>query len=427
MPALSPTMEAGNIGAWSLEIGDAIVPGNPIAEIETDKASVAFEAQDDGFLAAVLYEEGAEDIEVGSPIAVVVADEDDVAAFKNFTLKDAGGDASAPAAAAPAPAEAAPAPTPTPAAPAQTTAAPVARTGERVFASPLARKVARESGVEIADIGGSGPNGRIVRADVEAYLAAGGSQAQAEIAVQATSQEGGPIAAASFTDTKVSNIRKVIAAKLTESKTTVPHYYLTVSVDLEKLQELRQVFNENLAASGKKLSVNDFVLKAAALSMKTVPEANSSWLGDAIREYHDVNINVAISVEDGLVSPVLRSVENLGLADIASGVRDLATRASENELDLSDLETGTFTVSNLGMFGIDEFAAIITPPQSAILAVGAAEERVVPDDDSEEGYRFTEQMNVTLSCDHRVIDGAVGAQWLQAFKAYMEDPRTMLL
>jgi pyruvate dehydrogenase E2 component (dihydrolipoamide acetyltransferase) len=426
MPALSPTMLAGDLVSWSLNIGDEVIPGNPVAELETDKASIAFEAQDDGYIAALLHEEGTQDIAVGTPIAVVVTDKDDVAAFANFTLADATGDSVTTSIAPTAATEEQPRAPAAPPAPAPTTSVPSSSDGARIFASPLARKIAREAGITVNGVSGTGPNGRIVRADVEAFIEAGGAVAGAEIAVAAASPEGA-LAAASFTDANVSNIRKVIAAKLTESKTTVPHYYLTIDIDLEQAQELRSKFNTTLADRGKKLSINDFVMKASAMAMKHVPEANSSWHGDFIREYHDVNINVAISVENGLVSPVVRSVNNLGLSDISSSVQDLASKASENKLGLDDLETGTFTVSNLGMFGVSEFAAIITPPQAAILAVGTASERVIPDEDSEIGYRFAEQMTVTLSCDHRVIDGAVGAQWLQAFKGYMEDPQTMLL
>lgn len=425
MPALSPTMSQGNIIAWKKAEGDEVAPGDILAEMETDKATIEWESQDEGVVAKLLVPSGTNGVDVGAPVMVMVDDKSKVAAFQAFTAADAGG---APAA-APAPAaEAPPAPMQTAAKPAAAPAAPRppaaagGAPGGRVIASPYAKKLAADAGVSLAGVPGSGPGGRIVAADVHELIASGGGAP-----ATAAAAPGAPAAAfGGYTDAEATQIRKVIARRLLESKQQIPHYYLTVSCRIDRLAATRQQLNSMLAASpaGGKLSVNDFVIKAAALAMRRVPEVNASWHGDFIRQYHSVDCSVAVQTPTGLMVPVVRDADRKGLSAIAAEVRDLAGRAKEGKLRPEEFSGGTFTVSNLGMFGVTQFAAIVNPPQAVILAVGAAEKRVVPAGDKFEEGTF---MNVTLSCDHRVVDGAVGAQWLQAFRGFIEDPASMLL
>lgn len=424
MPALSPTMTMGNIIAWRKKAGDEVAAGDIIAEVETDKATIEWEAQEDGVVAKLLVPEGSNGIDVGSPVLVMVDDKDSVAAFEGFTAGDAGG---APAAAPAAPkveaAASKPAAAAAPAAaetkPKTTAAAPAAAApGARIIASPYAKKLASEAGVSLAGVGGSGPKGRIVAADVQNLVASGG--ARPEVSTGAA-----PISA--YTDIEASQIRKITARRLLESKQNIPHYYLTVSCRIDRLSTVRASLNATLAStSGGKLSMNDFVVKASALALKAVPEVNASWHGEFIRQYHSIDCSIAVQTPAGLMVPILRNADRKGLAAISSEVRDLASRAKDGKLAPEEFTGGTFTVSNLGMFGVSQFAAIVNPPQACILAVGSAEKKVVP---SADGTNFEEgtYMNVTLSCDHRVVDGAVGAQWLKAFKGYMEDPASMLL
>jgi pyruvate dehydrogenase E2 component (dihydrolipoamide acetyltransferase) len=291
----------------------------------------------------------------------------------------------------------------------------------RTFASPLARKVAVEQGVPIAAVAGTGPNNRVIRADVVEYAAKTSSGAALSAAAPVSDQ---------YTDIPTTQIRKVIAARLTESKQTVPHYYLTVECRVDKLLRLRQELNSKSDGSYK-LSVNDFIIKAAALALKKKPTCNSAWFGDYIRRYHNVDINVAVSTDDGLFTPIVHDADKKGLASIANTVKELANKAKEKKLQPHEFQGGTFTISNLGMFGVKHFAAVINPPQSCILAIGATEKRVIPNEDKEtsstQPYTTASVLSVTLSADHRVVDGAVGADWLQSFKEYMEDPVKMLL
>jgi pyruvate dehydrogenase E2 component (dihydrolipoamide acetyltransferase) len=424
MPALSPTMAQGNIISWHKKAGDEVAAGDIIAEVETDKATMEWEAQEDGVVAKILVPEGASPIDVGAPVLVMVDDKASVAAFEGFTAADAGGAAPPAAAAAapeaPAPAAAAPKAA-APAAP-RAAAAPAAP-GARIIASPYAKKLASQAGVSLAGVGGSGPGGRIVAADVDTLLASGGG-AQAA----AAAAPGAPPAGA-YTDEEATQIRRVIARRLLESKQQIPHYYLTVNCRVDRLAALRRQLNATLAASpaGGKLSINDFVIKAASLALRRVPEANASWHGDFIRHYHTVDCSVAVQTPAGLMVPVVLDTDKKGLAEIAAAVRDVASRAKEGRLRPEEHAGGTFTVSNLGMFGVSQFAAIVNPPQAVILAVGAAESRVVPAAGGGGGFEEGSFMACTLSCDHRVVDGAVGAQWLQAFRGYIEDPASMLL
>ncbi|XP_065843732.1 dihydrolipoyllysine-residue acetyltransferase component of pyruvate dehydrogenase complex, mitochondrial-like [Oscarella lobularis] len=410
LPALSPTMENGKIANWEKKEGDELSEGDLLALIETDKATMDFETPATGYLAKILIPAGTEEIPVGKLIAIIVDEESDVAAFKDYQPEPE-------AAPSPPPSTEAPAPAPTPVAsppsppPAAVPATSPPSSDGRIFASPFAKKVAGEHGVSLAAIAGTGPGGRIVAADV----AAAASQAP-------------PVAAAvpgdTFTDIPLSNVRKVIAQRLSHSKQTIPHYYLTVEIEITELLNLRQQLNQ---ASSRKLSLNDFVIKAAALSMKHVPEVNSSWMETFIRRHHNVDISVAVATDSGLITPIVFEADGKGLEAINEDVVSLAERARENKLKPHEFQGGTFTISNLGMFGVKQFTAIINPPQSCILAVGASEKKIIPNANNESGYSTGSVMCVTMSCDHRVVDGAVGAEWMRKLKGYLENPITMLL
>ena len=427
MPALSPTMERGGLAKWHKAVGDAVRAGDVIADVETDKATMAMEATDDGFMAAILVPEGSEDVEVGTPVCVTVENEEDVSAFKDYEATPV----ETPSGAGAAPVEAPAAPTAAPVAaasvPATTRApAPARDVGDRVFASPLARRLAQERGITLAHVRGTGPNGRIIADDV---LAARADAAAGVVAAQTIVAEH-PLSKffPDFEDVSVSAIKRVTAQRLTESKQQVPHFYLTVDIRLDNMMDIRQTLNKQLVedktAEGAKISVNDFIIKASSKALLDVPDVNASWLGDKIRKYKKADISVAVQTDRGLMVPIVRSACCLGLKSISSEVKALAGRAREGTLTPRDMTGGTFTISNLGMYGVKSFAAIVNPPQAAILAVGGARKEVVKADS---GYEEVLVMSATLSCDHRVVDGAVGAQWLQSFKRYLEDPMKMLL
>ncbi|KAG0285273.1 pyruvate dehydrogenase complex dihydrolipoamide acetyltransferase component (E2), partial [Linnemannia gamsii] len=412
MPALSPTMTMGNIGTWQKKVGDAVAAGDVLVEIETDKAQMDFECQEEGFIAKILVESGSKEVNINQPIAIMVENKEDIEKFADFTAADAG----AAGAAAPAAAEEKEAPkAEAPKAAETTNAAPSRSDAERIFASPIAKKIANEKSINLGDLSGSGPNGRILKADAAPAPATKAAPAPAAPAP----------AGAAYTDIPVTNMRKIIAQRLTESKQTVPHYYVTVEMEMDKVMKLREVLNKS-SEDKYKLSVNDFIVKASALALKAVPEANSSWMNDSIRQYHSSDICVATSTPTGLITPIVANAETKGLATISNQVKDLASRARANKLAPHEYQGGTFTISNMGMYGIKHFTAIINPPQSCILAVGATEKRVVPGAEDGE-YRTASIMAVTLSSDHRTVDGAVAAQFLKAFKGYMENPLKMLL
>ncbi|KAG0254310.1 pyruvate dehydrogenase complex dihydrolipoamide acetyltransferase component (E2) [Mortierella polycephala] len=420
MPALSPTMTSGNIGTWQKKVGDAIAPGDVLVEIETDKAQMDFECQEEGFIAKILADSGAKDVNINHPIAIMVENKEDIEKFADFTVADAGG---APAATEEKKAET-PKPAETPKAEAPkaadaVNAAPSRSDADRIFASPLAKKIANEKNISLSDLSGSGPHGRIVKADVESYTPA----PKAAPAAGATTAPAPPTGTA-YTDIPLTNMRKIIAQRLTESKQNVPHYYVTVECEMDKVMKLREVLNKQ-SEDKYRLSVNDFIVKASALALKAVPEANSSWMNDSIRQYHTSDICVATSTPAGLITPIVANAESKGLATISNQVKDLAARARANKLAPHEYQGGTFTISNMGMYGIKHFTAIINPPQSCILAVGATEKRVVPGEDGD--VRTASIMAVTLSSDHRTVDGAVSAQFLNAFKGYLENPLKMLL
>jgi pyruvate dehydrogenase E2 component (dihydrolipoamide acetyltransferase) len=422
MPNLSPTMEKGNIAKWLKKEGDSIKPGDILAQIETDKATVDFEMQEEGYIAKLLYPEGTKDVKLGQVVAIIVDSKDDVGKFKDYS----GAASSAVAPAAPkkeaaAPAQPAPA-TPAKTAPAQ--AAPAKSDSGRVFVSPLAKKLADEAGLDLSGLQGSGPNSRIIKSDVEAAIIAAKQAPAAKKSIITES----PAFSGDFTDLANSNIRKVIADRLSYSKQNIPHYYVTVSVHVDALMKLRARLN---AVAKSKISINDMVIKAASLASVKVPETNSSWMGEHIRRYRNVNMSVAVQTEFGLMAPVITNTHLKGLEEIASEIKDIAARARENKLKPEELSGGTFTISNLGMYGVHNFSAIVNPPQACILAVSAAEKRVVIDENAAKGsenpYKIAHVMNVTLSSDHRVVDGAVAAQWGQEFKKYIENPEYMLL
>ncbi|KAJ2664556.1 pyruvate dehydrogenase complex dihydrolipoamide acetyltransferase component (E2) [Coemansia sp. RSA 1200] len=448
MPALSPTMTQGNVGQWQKSVGDKIEPGDVLVEIETDKAQMDFEFQDEGYLAKILAPVGTKDLPIDSPVAIIVENQEDVAAFADYSVDQAespeaaapadsnnqgakSADNAPPAAAAKAEAEAAPT---------QGAAKEGSSGGDRIFASPLAKTMAKERGLDLAQIKGSGPRGRIVKSDVEAYAASGASAKPAAAAATSSAPATAPAkaakpakpaeapagAAAGFTDIPLTNMRKVIASRLTEAKSTVPHYYLTQSIAMDKVSKLRQSLNT--AANGAyKLSLNDFIIKAAASALRDVPEVNSSWQGEFIRQHHHADIAVAAATPAGLITPIVRTCDAKGLKSISAEVRELVGRARANKLKPDEFQGGSFTISNLGMYGITSFSAIINPPHSAILSIGAAESRLVPDDSAEKGFAVAQIMSVQLSADHRVVDGAVGAQFLKAFRGYLENPLTLLL
>lgn len=423
MPSLSPTMTEGNIARWLKKEGDQVVPGEVLCEVETDKATVEMECMEEGYLAKIICGDGAKEIKVGEVIAITVEDKEDIAKFKDY--KPSASDAEAPKATpvSSPPKEAAvekPVSSPEPRV-AKASAAPDA---DRIFASPLARKFAEDHKVSLSNINGTGPDGRIVKADIEDYLASRGKEVPAAASKVGTSTA----TALDYTDIPLSQIRKITASRLLLSKQTIPHYYLTVDTCVDKLLDLRTQLNALQAASGgKKLSINDLVIKAAALALRKVPQCNSSWTNDYIRQFNNVNINVAVQTDNGLFVPVIRDADKKGLSKISEEVKHLAQKAKENSLKPEDYEGGTFTISNLGgPFGIKQFCAIINPPQAAILAVGSAEKRVLPGSGPDQ-FKFASIMTSTLSCDHRVIDGAIGAEWLAAYKGYIENPETMLL
>ncbi len=428
MPAMSPTMTEGTLAAWLVKEGDHVAAGDMIAEIETDKATMELEAIDEGTIGRILIAEGTEAVPVNTPICLLLEEGEAASALDDYvpvSLVQAAPEAAAPAAAvetAPAPA-AAPAPV-TVAAPTAPTAplAMAAPAGQRIFASPLARRLASAGGLEISAIAGSGPHGRIVKRDVEQALAAPPAAAAAAPQAAALSEGQLPFEPA-FELQPLSTMRKTIARRLTESKQQIPHFYLTVDCRIDRLLEIRKELNAR-ANGAFKLSVNDLVIKAAAVALKQVPAANSSFTDAGIKLYQSVDVAVAVATDEGLITPVVRDAANRGLEAISSDMKDLAERARERKLMPEDYQGGTFTISNLGMFGIKQFEAVINPPQACILAVGAGEVRPVVEDGE---LAVATVMTCSLSTDHRAVDGVVGAEFLAAFKSNIEVPMAMLL
>jgi pyruvate dehydrogenase E2 component (dihydrolipoamide acetyltransferase) len=430
MPALSPTMTEGTLARWLKAEGDTIRAGDVIAEIETDKATMEVEAVDEGVLGKILVPDGTQGVKVNDPIAVLV---------------DAGASAAAP----PAKTEAAPAkteaPAPVPAAPAANGSAAPA---DRVFASPLARRIAQQASIDLTQVKGSGPNGRIVRADIEnlqatpptaapaaspapastpAPTAAAAPTPAAPAAPPAPQRPAAPPITAPHDSVKLNNIRRVTARRLTEAKQTVPHFYVSIDVELDALLKLRADLNAKSPKDGPgafKLSVNDLIIKAAAVTLRRVPKVNASFTDTAIILYHDVDISMAVSIPDGLITPIIRAADRKGLAAISNEARELIARARGGKLKPDEYQGGSFSISNMGMYGVKDFAAIINPPQAGILAVAAGEQRPVVKNGA---LAVATVMTVTLSVDHRVVDGALAAEWVSVFKSIVEDPLSLML
>ena len=449
MPALSPTMEEGNLAKWLVKEGDKIGPGDVIAEIETDKATMEVEAVDEGTVARIVVPAGTEGVKVNALIAILAAEGESVE-----DAAKGGGDAAPAAAPAEAPKSEAPkaeaAPTPddkpirdqNPGAPAAPPP-PSTSSGARVFSSPLARRIAKEAGVDVAQISGSGPHGRVVKKDVEAAIASGTGKAPAAAAPQKAAAEA-PAAAmpkgmsddailknfaeGSYELVKHDGMRKTIARRLQESKQTIPHFYVTVDCELDALLALRSQLNKAAPVKDDKpaykLSVNDMVIKALALALRDVPEANVSWTDENMVKHKHSDVGVAVSIPGGLITPIIRSAELKTLSAISNEMKDLGKRAKDRKLKPEEYQGGTTAVSNMGMMGVKDFAAVVNPPHATILAVGAGEQRPVVKDGA---LAVATVMSVTLSTDHRAVDGALGAELLAAFKGYIESPMGMLV
>jgi pyruvate dehydrogenase E2 component (dihydrolipoamide acetyltransferase) len=419
MPALSPTMEEGTLSKWLVKEGDTVSSGDLLAEIETDKATMEFEAVDEGLIGKIMVAEGTEGVKVNAVIAVLLEDGESAGDISASAATLAA--APAPVAQAAAPAVVAPTPAP---------AAPAAKDGDRVFASPLARRIAADKGVDLTTMTGSGPRGRIVKADVE-----GASAAPAAVSAAAPTAAAMPTSASSdavakmyadreYTEIPLNGMRKVIAARLTEAKQTVPHFYLRRDINLDALLSFRGELNKQLAARDVKLSINDFIIKACALALQSVPDSNAVWAGDRVFNLKPSDVAVAVAIEGGLFTPVLKDAEVKSLSVLSAEMKDLATRAKDRKLAPHEYQGGSFAISNLGMFGIDNFDAVINPPHGAILAVGAGKKKAIVGPDGD--LMVATVMSVTLSVDHRVIDGALGALLLNAIVDNLENPMGML-
>lgn len=425
MPALSPTMTQGNLVSWSKLVGDQLQPGEALAEIETDKATMDFEFQEEGYLAKILVEEGTKDIPVGKPIAVYVEESDSVSAFESFTAEDAGG--------------AQPAPKPEaeegskpevkeeskePSSGSGKVEKPAALSGSkapanRIFASPLAKTIALEKGISLKNVKGSGPNGRIVAKDLENYKAPAAAAPAAAAAAPA----------AAYEDIPLTNMRKTIASRLTQSSQESPAYIVQSQISVSKLLKLRQSLNA--VADGRyKLSINDLMIKAIALATLRVPEVNSSWLGDqgVIRQHSNVDVSVAVATPTGLITPIVKNAHTKGLSSISNEIKELGKKAKAGKLAPEEFQGGTVTISNLGMnHAVNSFTSIINPPQSAIIAVGTVDKKAVPSDVNEQGFVFDDVITVTGTFDHRTVDGALGGEWIKALKQIVENPLEMLI
>ncbi|KAL5279279.1 DLAT family protein [Megaselia abdita] len=406
LPALSPTMEQGTIVSWEKKEGDKLNEGDLLAEIETDKATMGFETPEEGYLAKIIVPAGSKDIAIGKLLCIIVENQEDVAAFKDF--KDDGAAAPKPKAASPPPEAAAPPPPPAPVAapPPPPPSAPrpmtaVEQKGPRVYASPMAKKLAETQQLRLEGLSAAGP--------------------AASVSAAPSAPQGG------YIDIPVSNIRGVIAKRLLESKQTIPHYYVTVECQVDNLMKFRERINKKYEKKGVKVSVNDFIIKATAAACRKVPESNSYWLDKTIRQFDNVDVSVAVSTDRGLITPIIFSADRKGVVDISSEVKALAAKARDNKLQPHEFQGGTVSVSNLGMFGVKHFCAVINPPQSCILAVGTTSKKLVLDPENIKGFKEVNVMSVTLSADHRTVDGAVAAKWLQHFQEFIEDPATMII
>jgi pyruvate dehydrogenase E2 component (dihydrolipoamide acetyltransferase) len=414
MPALSPTMEVGTISKWHIKEGDTVSAGDVIAEIETDKATMEVEASDEGQVGKIVVPEGTENVAVNSVIAVLL---DEGESASDIAVTPAPKPAPSPAAKAP---EAAKPEAPKPQPAAAPAPAPSSGNG-RIFASPLARRLAEQAGLTLASLKGTGPHGRIVKHDVETALQGGAPTKPAEKA--AAPAAGAPMSVeAPYEEIKLSSMRKTIAKRLEESKRTIPHFYLTLDIEIDKLLALRKQIKAT--SEDYNISVNDFIIKACAMALKKMPTANVQFAGDKLLQFKRVDISVAVAIEGGLITPVIRGAESKSLNDISVEMRELAAKARDGKLKPEEFQGGSFSISNLGMYGIKHFDAVINPPQAAILAIGKGEQRPVVKNGA---LAIANVMTVTLSCDHRAIDGAVGAEFLGFVKGFLEEPLTMLI
>ncbi len=413
MPALSPTMEEGTLAKWLVSEGDVVQSGDLLAEIETDKATMEFEAVDQGIIGKLLVAEGTANVKVNSAIAILLEE----------------GDAADATVAPSAPAVVAADVMAAPALQASAPAAPVAASGTRIFASPLARRIAADNGLDLTAITGSGPKGRIVKADLSTAVAPAAAAAPVSAVTMPTSANAAAVEAIyqgrGFKTVPLDGMRKIIASRLTEAKQTIPHFYLRRDIRLDKLLRVRGEINKGLEARGVKTSMNDFIIKACALALQKVPTANAVWAGDRVLQMEASDISVAVAIEGGLFTPVLQDAEAKPLSQLAVEMKDLAARARNRKLAPHEYQGGSFSISNLGMMGIDNFDAVINPPQGAILAVGAGKKRPVVLDDG--SLSVATVMSVTMSVDHRVIDGALGAELLNEIVNYLENPLSMLV
>ncbi|WP_417515483.1 pyruvate dehydrogenase complex dihydrolipoamide acetyltransferase [Minwuia sp.] len=452
MPALSPTMEEGTLASWNVKEGDTVASGDILCEIETDKATMEVEAVDEGTIGKLLVDAGTEGVKVNAPIAVLLEDGEDESALDGYEAESAGGgkeDAteaeaepeSDEAEEEPKEAEDKPKKAEKPSggdAPKKKPSGDGGSKSGRIFASPLAKRMAAQNDLDLSAIDGSGPRGRIVKADIEAALETGTGKKGAAPKSEAKSsdapkQDGKPapqpMAASSYPpatddyeEIKLNSMRKTIARRLTESKQTIPHFYLTIDIELDRLMAMRKDLNGR--SDAYKISVNDFIVRASALALAKHPEINAQFTETAILMHRKVDVSVAVAIDGGLITPVVRDANHKGLAEISSITKDLAGRAREGKLTPEEYQGGTFTISNLGMFGVDQFVGVINPPQSTILAVGSGKQKPVVKDGA---LAVATVMTATLSCDHRVYGGAEGARFLETLKGLLEDPMTMLL
>ena len=447
MPALSPTMEEGTLSKWTVKEGDTVNSGDVIAEIETDKATMEVEAVDEGVIGKILVEEGTEGVKVNAPIGLLLEDGEDKSALEGYEPKGAEGASSGDADAKSSDetpksegeaSESKSEPASSSKSKSEAPAAPSDDDGERIKASPLARRMAKDAGLDLKALDGSGPKGRIVKRDIEEAREQGVGKADDKTAAKSEAPKSQPskpvdeneplaqygISADRYEIKKADNITKISAKRLSESFRDIPHFPLNVDCRLDALLKFRKEINAK-TPEGVKVSVNDILIKASGLALKKVPQANASWIEDGrIAMHKHADVSVAVAIEGGLITPIIKDADQKGLAQISSEMKDLASRARDRKLKPEEYQGGTFSLSNLGMFGISSFSSIINPPQGMILSVGAGEERPVITDGA---LAKATVMTVTLTCDHRVVDGANGARWLSAFKGFIEDPMTMLM
>ncbi|KAK0555194.1 hypothetical protein OC845_000330 [Tilletia horrida] len=457
-------LESGGIAQWKKKPGESYAAGDVLLEIETDKATMDVEAQDDGILAKIVIGDGSKDVKVGSVIAVIGEEGDDVSGADKVAEEASASESSSSSspskdeskASAPPKEEPAPKSSSTDAAtdskPSSSSSAADSKDDavpdtpiERVFASPLAKRLAQDRGIPLVKVKGTGPNGRITKSDIENFKGDASAASSGSSAAAASGPAAGA-SAASYTDVPTSSMRRVIAQRLTESKQQLPHYYVSIDVEMDRVLALRTLFNtaaeqkagkDAAKAKASKLSVGDFITKAAAIALREVPEVNSAWYGEFIRQYHKADISIAVATPTGLITPIVRDVGGNGLAAISASTKELASRAREGKLKPEEYQGGTFTISNMGMYGISNFTAVINPPQGAILAIGGTEAKILPAKEdaagaegaieASQGWRKAQVMTATISADHRVIDGATAARWMKAFKDTLENPLSFML